>query len=128
MEEKLQKMLEEISEINIELQAVGQDDVPEIYRQQLSRLGNLLARVDFMYAEAEEILNIQRAKWSEELDSKIQATRFKELLEGKVALEQKVWRMIERTHKTINTLITMMITQLSYLKEELRASKTIDEK
>lgn len=126
-QERLQTILDEIEIINQEMQDVGMDEKenPILLRNTLRKFSSYLARVDVLYAETEAILSIARAYWSESLDAKIQATRFKEILEGKVALEQKAFRLAERTHKTLNTIITANITNLSFLKEELKQTQAI---
>lgn len=121
-QERLVEMLEEVNEINDEMQTVGQEEKedPVLLRNVNRRFPAQLARVDKLYAEAEQILSVARAYWSEAIDAKMQATRFKEILDGKVALEQRAFRLIERTHKTLNTLITANITNLSFLKAEMQ--------
>jgi len=118
--ERLQEISEEIKDINRAIVEANLDDSPILLMQHLRELTSYLARVDMLYAETEMILSYARAYWSETLDSKLQATRFKEILDGKVAIEQQIHRQVERTHKTLNTTINALITQISYLKEEMR--------
>lgn len=121
-QQKLIKILEEIKLINEKLEEGYPPDEGSIMRTKLSQFNSDLARVNTLTAEAKVIYQLARAYWSEQLDAKIQATRFREILEGRTSFEETVFFQAQRTARTLEVMIDSIRSQLAFLKEEMRQS------
>lgn len=117
-------MLKELIDISNEIKdindflAQNQESDPNAIFTKITLLSNYLARTTELLSQAEYILNVARGKASEEIDAKVQATRYKDVLMARVSNEQKVYRFVERTNASIVHILEGLRSQLSYLKEE----------
>ena len=122
--EMTQIVADEIYKINSYLQADPDEELPPArMMRKLNWLTAMKSRVGQLRSESEAVLSFARAYWSEELDQKISATRFREILEGKVILESKMKSQCERTSATIDVTAECVRSQLSFAKEELSQSR-----
>jgi hypothetical protein len=113
------KIIKEIERINKLIIAGFDHGNPEDIKKKLRDFTSELGRVDNLYALAEQMLNIAKGYYSENLDINMQATRFREILLSKTSREQRVFRQVERTNVTLKELINALRTQLSFLKQEM---------
>jgi hypothetical protein len=121
--DKLTGIAEEIEGINNaivrEYDYTNADEISNLIQKHTSRL----ARTDFLCAEAERLLNDAKGFYAENIDQKMQATRFREVLEAKVSLFQRAYTQCAKTNSTLKATIDALRSQLSYLKEEMRCPK-----
>jgi len=117
--ELLEQILSEVNAMYEDIRVRSLEDNTDIMKENLSIYTTYYARASQIYADTQRIVSEARAYWSENIDSKIQATRFREILEGKIAQEVKVHTLVDRLLKTLNHLIDTTITKLSFAKAEM---------
>lgn len=119
MTRELETIAREVKELNDYL-AQSYETEPGAIFGKISILCNYLARTTELLSQAEYILNRAKGKASNEIDSKVSATRYKDVIMEIVANEQKVYRFVERLNASIVHILEGMRSQLSYCKEERR--------
>jgi len=120
--DELKSIIDEIGDINNSLVAGYDYSNPEEINSLIQKHTARLARTDILCANAERLLAEARGFYAERIDSKMQATRFREVLEAKVSIFQRAYTQAAKTNATLKEAINALRSQLSYLKEEMRNS------
>ena len=118
---KLEQQQSEVREI-LEYRKIKYDNEPAVLIDRLTMLNVYLARSGELKANIQFLYDLQQAKEVESLTD-LQPMKLREVLKGKLALENYALTLADRLNATIVHQIDSIRSQLSYMKAEIHSQQ-----